>query len=295
MDVTFKRRDVDRAFRTFGDRARDLMQADQTTWEDALHRLLHHCENDPVMSVITYPLKAKPVNAAAWYQEALETVVAVSGSGRYRLPTDDEDCAALIYEFLQLVDIGKIDLMDFCVGVYGLTRPDDMVRAVNRELVTKFVREISYRLDEITQDIGDAKEVLKERMVVFQSHHHDHSTTIHGSVQGSVVATGGSMVEGSPATFSTSADLATALKSLKPIIKDVAETQRDAVQGALDVMIRGAEDDGVTIEDATTATGVIAAGSPTLWGRIKEIGWKVSAELGSLVVVQAIKSAAGIP
>lgn len=170
----FTRREVDRAFRKFKDLSNDLFNAKFQTWGDSFTHLITHCEQNPVMQVVTAALQEnKNVDARKWYQDALDSVRGMVGSGQYKLPTDDEDRTALLYQFFLLIETENIDITEFCVAVYGVSEYQEMVAHFNRELVTKFTREVSYRLDEIIEDIGGDAEVAREAMIVF--HHYDHS------------------------------------------------------------------------------------------------------------------------
>ncbi len=92
---TFSRREVERAFRKFNDLVSDLMGAVFQTWPDCFRRLISHCEQHPVMRTITEPLRQnKNVDASKWYDDCLTL--------GYGLPTDDDDCTALLYQFFRL-------------------------------------------------------------------------------------------------------------------------------------------------------------------------------------------------
>ena len=289
----FARREVDRAFRKFRDLVQDLYQTDHHTWGDRITHLLNHCEQNPVMKVITEPLRRNQnVDAGKWYDEYMmqESRPALP----YRLPLDDEDCAALIYQFLLLLEYEeeRIDLVGFCYRAFGTSKHADSIRRFNAELVSKFTREIGYRLDEILEDIGGATEVPAAAMIVF--HHYDNSMNIHGNIQGSNVAGGGSNVSGSTATFTTTGDLADALKALKPLVQGVVAEQRQAVEAALTALVSAAETDSVPQEQIASAAATVAAASPPLRDRLKEIAGKLGLNLASSGIVQGLKMAFGI-
>src|SRR5258708_17261344 len=139
------------------------------------------------------------------------------GSARYTLPTDDDDRTALLYQFFLKVEYEGIDISKFCMLAYGATKFQEMIRVFNAELVQKFAREVSYRLNEIVQDIGDETEVRREAMLVFHIHdhsHQDHSMKFNGPVLGASIAGPGATIAGSTATYNSNADLAEALKAL---------------------------------------------------------------------------------
>ena len=180
---TFKKRDVERSFRKFRDIVNDLFSAKFQQWGDMFTHLIVHCETDPVMKVITGPLRYDPrVEAKKWWDDALASVQGMIGSGRYTLPTDDDERTALLYQVFLGIENEKWDFQRFSMAVYGHTKYQDEVETFNRELVLKFTREMSYRLDEIVAENEGAEEIAREAMVVF--HHYDQSTTVHGNFQG---------------------------------------------------------------------------------------------------------------
>lgn len=291
---TFQRREIERAFRKFGDLVQDIKNSTHNTWDDALARLLHHCQNDAVMQVITEPLLNNTrIDFEGWLAKATESVVGTTGSGRYQLPSDDEDCTALLYQFLLKANKNEVDVLSFCVGMYGSRDLNAAVDDFNREIVGKFVRELAYRLNEVGQDIGSAQEVSRKMMIVFQ--HHDHSTTIHGSVNAGIVATGDASVSDSTGTYNSNEDLSAALKALKPLIHEVVVSQRDAVQDAIETLVKSAEGNAITAEDVVKAARTIDSQSPTIAKRIKELLGKVALSIGSSTIVLCLKSVFGRP
>lgn len=182
---TFKKRDVERSFRKFRDIVDDLFSAKFQQWGDMFTHMIVHCENDPVMKVITGPLKSDPrVNAKQWWDDAVASVRGMVGSGHYTLPTDDDERTALLYQVFLGVENDNWDLQRFNLSVYGHSNYQDMVDTFNRDLILKFTREMSYRISAIVEDNEGADEIPREAMIVFQ--HHDQSTTVHGNFQGIV-------------------------------------------------------------------------------------------------------------
>jgi hypothetical protein len=297
---TFSRREVERAFRKFNDLVTDVMGAVFQTWEDCFTHLITHCEQNPVMRVITEPLREnKNVDASKWYAECMGSVQGMVGSARYTLPTDDDDRTALLYQFFLKVEHDPIDITNFCLLVYGTSKFQEMVRVFNAELVQKFAREVSYRLNEIMQDIGNATEVRRDAMLVFHIHdhsRHDHSMSFHGPVMGANIAGPGSSITGSSATYNNNADVSEALKTLKPLISEVAAEQRQAVEGALATMIRAAESNipVARVAEVQPAVAQVAAASPTLKKRLADIGGKLGLSLAGSAIFQAIKMVLGI-
>lgn len=180
---TFKKRDVERSFRKFRDIVNDLFSSKFQQWGDMFTHLIAHCETDPVMKVVTEPLKHDPrVDAKKWWDAAVVSGRSMVGSGQYILPTDDGERTALLYQVFLGVENDNWNIMRFSMSVYGHTKYQDMIDTFNHELVLKFTREMSYRLDEIVADNEGAEEIAQEAMIVF--HHHDQSTIVHGNFQG---------------------------------------------------------------------------------------------------------------
>jgi hypothetical protein len=294
----FTRREVERAFRKFRDLLTDLMQARFQTWGDTFTHLIAHCEKNPVMRVVTEPLRAnKNVDANRWYLDTLASVLGMVGSGRYSLPVDDDDRTALLYQLFLKVEYENINISEFCMSVYGTTNYQEMVSVFNEELVTKFAREMTYRLDEVLTDLGTSQEVPREAMLVFHFHDHsqqDNSMHITGPIQGSNVAVGGSSISNSSATYTTNAELAEALKGLKPLIREVTESQRDAVAVALDVLVEATQK-AIPVAQVAQATDTLAKSSPSFTDRLKDITGKIGIGLLSSTLVQGIKAGLGIP
>jgi hypothetical protein len=294
---TFSRREVERAFRKFKDTYSDLMRARFQSWGGVFTQLMTHCETDPVMRVVTDPLrKNKNVDAEKWHADTLGTVRGMLGSGHFALPPDDDDRTALLYQFFLNIEAGKADVRTFCIRVYGETKYQGMVQIFNDEFVLKFAREVTYRLDDVMKDVGNAEVIASEQMTVF--HYHDHSThnnamNFHGPVQGSNVAGPGASIADSTAAYNTNADLAEALKALRPLISDVVEGQKDAVEKALAVLVEATHKD-VPVAQVAQATETVAKASPTLGERLRDISGKIGLSLVASALVQGIKMGLGI-
>ena len=286
----FPRRVVERSFRKFDDLVGDLLSSKYQTWGDALSRLLSHCETDPVMQVVTSPLKADSrVDAQKWWNDAVDSVRGMVGSGEYSLPSDDDERTALLYQVLLLVDGGAVNLATFSMSVYGVSKHQEMVNTFNQELVRKFTREVSYRLNEVAEDIGDQQEVSREAIVVF--HHHDYSTTITGGIQGSNVATGNANLSHSTASVATPAELASEIRSLKSLAADYARINREAIESLLDSLAAWAEAGDGDREEIVESAKAVAEISPTSRSRMSGLVSSVGSSMAGSIIVEALKVA----
>jgi hypothetical protein len=287
----FTRREVERAFRKFKDVVHDLMQADSHTWGDRLTHFMEHCEKNPVMQVVTEPLRKNTrVNGRKWYEDFMSDYRR-EGSATYRLPPDDEDCTALLYQFFYEAEYRseEIHLLDFCYSAFGETEFDRQVYKLNKELVSKLTREIGYRLDEAYQDMGDAQEVDREAVTVF--HYHDNKTTIQGGVYGGIVATGNASVSDSSAVYNDPAQLATAIGSLRESLHEVNEAQRETVGKAIDALAQAARLSNIPVAQVAKEAETVASASPGLRKCLADIAVKASGTLAASAFILLIKAA----
>lgn len=288
----FPRREVHRSFRKFDDLVNDVMSSKFQTWGDAMTRLVTHCESDPVMQVVTTPLKTDPrVDARKWWNDAIASVRGMVGSGRYTLPADDDERTALLYQVLLLLVNENVDFTKFCISVYGHTNYQDMVDTFNREIVYKFTREVSYRLNEVSEDTAEQSEISRDAIVVF--HHHDYSTNITGNIHGSNVATGKAQISQSSATFNSPSDVAAELRALKSLAAEFSKTNRATIESALELLASRAETgDGDTDEIVENARTVVEL-SPTIRSRMLGLLSGVGTSMAGSAIIEGIKLAIG--
>lgn len=93
--------------------------------------------------------------------------------------------------------------------------------------------------------------------------------------------------------YTDGGQIADALKALRPLLSQVAEDRRVAVEAALDKLIEAARKD-IPVAQVAPAVEQVAGASPTLWERLKEIAGKVGADLASSALLQALKSYFGL-
>lgn len=288
----FSRREVDRSFRKFRDIVNDLMSAKFQTWSDCFTRLITHCENDPVMQVVTEPLRTDPrVDADKWWNDAVASVRGMVGSGNYSLPADDDERTALLYQVFLKLETENIDISNFCMAVYGHSKYQDMVNSFNRELVHKFTREVSYRLDEIATDTAGQQQIAREAMVVF--HHHDYSTNISGTVQGSNIATGNAQITNSTAQFNTPADVAAELRALKSLASEFTKANQATIQQSLEFLAAAAEAGDGDPEAVAEQAKTICEISPTITKRLKGLLSGITSSLAGSAIMEGLKLAFG--
>ncbi len=230
---------------------------------------MEHCEKNPVMQVVTEPLKKNSrVNGLKWYQGFIQDHVTTGRT--YCLPTDDEDCTALLYQFFCEVEYNQeqIDFIRFCHYAFGEDEYDRQVYKVNKELISKLTREIAYRLDEAHQDMGEAQEVDREAVTVF--HYHDNKTTIQGGVYGGMVATGGSTVSESSAVYNDPAQFVQAIESLRGSLQEVSEGQRETVCKAIDALAQAARLGNIPVAQVVKDVGMVVSASSGMKGLLRD-------------------------
>jgi hypothetical protein len=247
------------------------------------------------MRVVTEPLKTNTnVNAEKWLQDGLNSMTGMVGSGNYVLPYDDDDRTALLYQFFLIVEYGEFDLSSFCLTMYGASNFQEMVHIFNQELVLKFTREVSYRLDGIMQDIGDQNQIPVEAMMVF--HHHDHSMTIHGNVQGSNIAVAGSSVTNSTASvtsISNNDDLIQSIQELRGLLSQVEQSSQPEVTSAINVLEGAAIENNVSRGEIAKAVEVVAQ-VPSMRQHLESLALGVTGNFASTGLIEGIKFVLGI-
>ena len=284
----FTRRDVERSFRKFHDIVNDLMTATSQTWGDTFKRLVAHCETDTVMQVITEPLKTDSrIDANQWWNDAINSARGMAGSGQPKLPADDDERTALLYQVFLKLEHEDIDIGGFCLAVYGARKRQDMADTFNRELVQKFTREVCHRLDEITTDTADQQEIAREAMVVF--HHYDYSTYITGNVQGSNIATGSAQITNSTAQFNTPADVAAELRALKSLASEYSKTNQATITQALDFLADAAESENAAVDEIAENARTIAEISPPISSRLNGLVSGARASLIGSAIMEGLK------
>ena len=144
---------VIRSIQRFSDYANDLLRSDMNTFEDALNMFITFCESDNVFSIIHNQLQSVlEANFDSWYESRRNTGGG-SGSRQLIFPTDQEVRMALMYELLRRIRDERINFLDFTLSFFALdsNAMTAYVQAVNEAITRPLVRELSYRL----QDISD--------------------------------------------------------------------------------------------------------------------------------------------
>ena len=96
------------------------------------------------------------------------------------------------------------------------------------------------------------------------------------------------------ATCTNHAELADALKALKPLIHEVVESQRESVEAALGLLVKATTDQTIAVDAVQKAADTVAASSPALKERLTGIAQKVGLSLLGSSIFQGIKMALGL-
>lgn len=268
----FSPSDVHRAFRKFNDLAGELACAGISSWRGLLKRLLHHCTTDPVMRVVSEPLRTRSgVDVNGWYESSMQ-------HRTYELPCDDDECLALLYQFLEAVnnrDSSKIDETIFANEVLGGTTPDDEYRRLSQHFVAPFARDVGYRLRDILNEIADRESVPVDILRIFGGT--TSNVNIHGDVIGSAVGSGASLVADSLVAFKE------AVSQFEPDLRDTLIKARQAADD-VELPVHDKEDllyDLRKLVDALNAPQREPTRVRRYWCHIKEIAPTVANILSS--------------
>lgn len=118
--------------RRFSDYAADLSNSDAHTFENALNILLGFCESDDVMTMITGPLKENvSVDILKWYEDFSSSGGSFVGSGRFLLPTKEDDRLSLLYQLLLKVRSDEIPFDSFCRHAFGGRNMSETIHRFN--------------------------------------------------------------------------------------------------------------------------------------------------------------------
>ena len=155
---------IQRSIQRFVDYANDLLRSDMNTFEDTLNVFLEFCVTDEVFSGIHAQLQSVPAaNFDEWYTCRRETGGSMAGSCQLTFPTDPEIRMALMYELLRRIRDGRVGFHDFVLNFFamGTNKITAYVQALNDAITRPLVRELGYRLQDISDQLpADRREVV---------------------------------------------------------------------------------------------------------------------------------------
>jgi hypothetical protein len=140
---------VRKSIQRFHDYAEDLILSDMNTFEDTLNLFIDFCETDSVFSGIHAQLQSIPhADFDQWY---------ASQSFALTFPTDLEVRMSLMYELLRRIRDGRLPFQTFAISFFhlGTNSITPYVQALNDAITRPLVRELSYRLEELIDQLPD--------------------------------------------------------------------------------------------------------------------------------------------
>lgn len=164
MQQKFSAGTVRNSIQRFEDYSGDLLNSDMDSFDDRLSMLVDFCQSDEVFSAIHEQLiSVRDVNFQQWYEEVKGTMGGMVGSGELRFPTKIEPRISLMYQLLVKVESKEIDFLDFCISFFvtDSNRISAYVRAFNEIVTAPLVRELTYRLENLIEELpADKKELV---------------------------------------------------------------------------------------------------------------------------------------
>lgn len=148
--------EFNRSVEKFNDFAEQLIESGFSNFEQSLSMFLDLMERDRTLSIVHQQLlEVAGVDFDVWFQDRMQTGGSYSGSKSLVFPPEEEKRMALTYELLRRVNSGAIDLLNFCVSFFpiGSTKFDPLIREFNKVIVSRFIKDVKYRLDEISDQL----------------------------------------------------------------------------------------------------------------------------------------------
>src|SRR5208282_4698692 len=134
---------------TFNEKAMDLLDSNGHTIENAINIFVDFCESDKIMATITLSLKDNAnVNISKWYDDFSRSVGSMIGSGKFILPTNDDDRLALLYQLLLKIKSKEIDLRGFCLDAFGARGTTQMAYQFNQAVSRPLTRGLLHKIEE---------------------------------------------------------------------------------------------------------------------------------------------------
>lgn len=170
MNKTYDHKRIERSFRRFRDYSGDLLNSNSKTFSNNINIFIDFFENDEIMRIISAQLKSnKNVDMDKWYSDFQKTGGSFIGSKKYVLPTNEEDRISILYQFLLKIHSNEIDFHRFCLDACGETNFNKMVLAFNDAISRPLIRDLGYRLDEITETTDSDSRVPIGKMIIIKT------------------------------------------------------------------------------------------------------------------------------
>ena len=158
--VIFKnKKEVEASYKKFSNSANDLINSSYNTFSSNLKNFLSLCENDKKISPIIDDIKELNLDFDSWYNNSMNTVGSMVGSGKLAFPEEEKEKMYIIYSLLRKVNNGDIEIISFSLKFLARNRYDkvqDYIIYFNEEITKRFVVFISQKLEEVL----NKKEIL---------------------------------------------------------------------------------------------------------------------------------------
>jgi len=138
----------------FYDIQSDLLYSRDHNFENHLRVFVDFCESNPIIKKITSPLKNdQSIDIQKWWDDIFKEGHSMVGDKRYVLPTDINQQASLLYQFIIGIHSDRFDFRKFCWSVYGYSSLDMNVIDFNNDITQKLTRIIKNKLEELEKKI----------------------------------------------------------------------------------------------------------------------------------------------
>lgn len=145
-----------RSLRKFDDYASQLTHSGYSNFAQSLSMLINLMETDEVLSIVHRQLLSVPgVDFDSWYESCMGTGGSSPGSKSLVFPVEEEQRMALTYQLLRKVKLGEIDVIEFVLDFFplGTSKFEPMIREFNNVISARFVKDVQYRIDEISDQL----------------------------------------------------------------------------------------------------------------------------------------------
>ena len=299
-EVSFTQRQVEKSIRQFNQIVSDVLGSTNETWVYNLTRLMQFCDNDPVTAQVTAGFRTdRTIDVVQWHTDAINLSRYNQGHG-ISMPSDDQKRLSLLYQLFWKIAHKEFNAALISVNLFNATKIDDGMQKFNSQFIRPFTHSVVDLLENELMDIEEQNPSPNEASRV--SHYHapvsqnsGTTTNIGGSVVGSNLAIDHSSVVGSSADVTNEEDGVAAFESLRALLADVSEANRQAVDESVAYLIQAARTGDFKKSQIIAATETIEEHAPSIKQRLIEFATGTFAGLAATSLWQAIKLGLGMP
>lgn len=125
----------------------DLLNSKYHNFGNHLNQFIEFCELNPIMQIFTAPLKNdESIDIDEWWNN-------ISRKEGYKLPSDPDQQASLLYKFLLGLNSGRFNFHTFSLNIYMHRTLDDNVYDFNQDITPKIVRYLNHKLNEVEAEV----------------------------------------------------------------------------------------------------------------------------------------------